>query len=625
MIKELIIQNIKKYKFSYLKTIILTIIITILISITAPFLVKDMIDDNILSNSHWKLANKGEILINNKQYEMSKNENDAKLTRDKNSNYYLDNKKLNNSDKQNVINLIYKKSFYKLYIFFACFLVAALLMYIADLNIATVARKSIYDLRSKSLKKLFELPISYFDNNSDGEILTKIINDTDTYYRLVLEVGNIILNSFIVYISITFTTLFISIPLFIIALFMIPITIVWIKLYVKKVVSSFELQRDSLEHMNSLTNEQIKGIDIIKTYQQEKTSQNKFNKFANNYYNASKKALITESLFSWTLVTFLQRAFILAVITYFGFNILNEKIVLSAGLAYLIIYFINSITYPLLELIHMLNGYNSIMVSIKRVSKYLQEPTNKSNKNDIKILNSKIDFKNVSFKYNNKYILENFNISFLPNKRNAIVGATGSGKSTIISLIMRFYDINSGSIYIDDKNIDCYSKKSLRNNIGLVLQKTYLFEGTIYENIVFYDYTIKKEEVMQLVTIARADFIINNPLGLEMQISESSNNLSMGEKQIIALLRALIKKPKILILDEASSNLDMESENAINNLINHYSKDTTITIVAHRVATIANSDMIYVIDNGKLVEQGNHQQLMNENTIYYKNIQAMNS
>ncbi|MGL4383552.1 MAG: ATP-binding cassette domain-containing protein, partial [Bacilli bacterium] len=222
--------------------------------------------------------------------------------------------------------------------------------------------------------------------------------------------------------------------------------------------------------------------------------------------------------------------------------------------------------------------------------------------------------------YDNNKILHDLSIDFKPYQKNAIVGSTGSGKSTIISLIMKYYPVYHGAILIDNQDISKYNAKSLRDQISIVLQDTYLFEGTIYDNISLnnnYSY----DDIMSLATEAHATFITEHPLGLNQLINETASNFSSGQKQIIALLRALIKKPKILIFDEASSNLDMESETSINNLINTY--DITIIIIAHRIATIASCDHIFVIEQGKLVEEGTHEQLMANQKQYYRNIKSL--
>ena len=623
MIKSFVSKNIKMNLKNYLIVISVSLVITLLMSIVAPFLVKSIIDDNVLTNSYWQVSStKTNVKLNNEYYKKGDSHNSKQLIK-KNDNYYLANQLLSNDEVKPFLTAIFNNSIKIMGLFFITFIFTALMAYLADYNLRYIARKTIKEQREACLNLILKLDINYYDKNNDGSIITSIINDTQNFYRLLIEIGTVIINAVIVYTSITIVMAFLNFYLFIIALLLLPITLIWMKLYIKKVVTSFELQRDSLTEMNNLTNEQIYGIELIKTFQYEKRAETIFEKQAFKYYDNSKKALVAESTVSWTLVTLLQRSFILLVVVYFGLNHLNHgELLISAGFIYLIIHFINSITYPLVEIIHMLNAYNTVMVSLKRLNTFLATPTKNESLKPINLKNSTIEFKDVCFSYDRELVLDYLSLKFKANAKNAIVGATGSGKSTIISLIMKYYDYQRGQILIDNQDIKNHDTNSLRQQIGLVLQKTYLFEGSIYDNIVL-DGNYSEAEVLELAEIAKADFIYSHPEGLKQRISENSNNLSLGQKQIVALLRALIRKPKIVILDEASSNLDMESEQAINNLIDYYSKNATIIIVAHRIATIASCDQIYVIEQGKLVEQGSHHELVALKQAYYKNIKSL--
>lgn len=628
-----LIQSIKDNLSRYIIVFISTIILTITIIVVAPFLVKNIIDNQILTTTSkpWYQTNNScvdSIQYLDNFYVREQDNNNCTTSNtytlvDNNSTYYLENTK----DKSKIIldkegfNLFYSpaytNSLFLMFIFLIAFILTSILSYVADLNLRIIARRTILKLRKRCVEILFKVDLSYFDHTSDSEIITHIVNDTDTFYRLLINVGTVLLNGIIVYLSVVISVAFIDIKLALIALLFIPIVYIWIKVYRKRVVTYFENERYSLSKMNSLTNEQIRGIDLIKAYQYEVEAANEFNKYVDSYYINTKKSLIAESLFGGPFVMVIQRIFIILIIVYFGLNYLNNPLILvSAGFIFLLVQFVNSITYPLFDLMHIMNIYSEVSVSLQRLEEFYNTKYYQDKEQLINITNGDITFENVSFAYDKETILNNVNLEFKSNTKNAIVGQTGSGKSTIISLLMRFYDLEEGKIIIDNQNINDYSKKSLRSQIGIVLQDTYLFDGTIFENIVM-DMDISYDILMKLCYDINVSFITDHPDGLNQRIDETASNFSSGQKQIIAFLRAIIRQPKILIFDEASSNLDMESEHAINKLIDLHLKDTTMIIIAHRLATISNCDLIYVLDNGSVVEQGKHEELMKLKKVYY--------
>lgn len=626
-------QSIKDNLLRYIIVFISTVILTITIIVLAPFLVKNIIDNQITSttsNSWYETSAQcsDSVKFNNTYYVREQDKANCNTTTeyqlvDLEKETYLLNKSTNtkiNIDSDQ-FNLFFKpafnKSMFLMALFLIAFIITSILSYVADLNLRIIARRTILKLRKKCVEILFKVDLTYFDQTSDSEIITHIVNDTDTFYRLLINVGTVLLNGIIVYLSVVVSITFIDIKLTIAALLFIPIVYIWLKVYRRKVVTYFDNERNSLSKMNSLTNEQIRGIDLIKTYQYEIEAANEFNKYVDIYYKNTKKSLTAEAIFGGPFVMVIQRLFIILIILYFGLSYLNNPlIIVSAGFIFLLVQFVNSITYPLFDLMHIMNIYSEVSVSLKRLEEFYDTEYYIEEDNVIQIENGDIEFKDVSFSYGQEPILKNINLSFKSSTKNAIVGQTGSGKSTIISLLMRFYDLKEGSILVDNQDINKYSKKSLREHIGIVLQDTYLFDGTIYDNITM-DLDVSYDRIMELCSDINASFITNHPDGLNQRIDETASNFSSGQKQIIAFLRAIIRRPKILIFDEASSNLDMESEQAINKLIDLHLNETTMIIIAHRLATISNCDYIYVLDNGEVVEEGIHEELMKLEKIYY--------
>lgn len=626
-------QSIKDNLLRYIIVFISTVILTITIIVLAPFLVKNIIDNQITSttsNSWYETSAQcsDSVNFNNTYYVREQDKANCNTTTEyqlvdlENETYLLNkstNTKINIESDQ--FNLFFKpafnKSMFLMALFLIAFIITSILSYVADLNLRIIARRTILKLRKKCVEILFKVDLTYFDQTSDSEIITHIVNDTDTFYRLLINVGTVLLNGIIVYLSVVVSITFIDIKLTIAALLFIPIVYIWLKVYRRKVVTYFDNERNSLSKMNSLTNEQIRGIDLIKTYQYEIEAANEFNKYVDIYYKNTKKSLTAEAIFGGPFVMVIQRLFIILIILYFGLSYLNNPlIIVSAGFIFLLVQFVNSITYPLFDLMHIMNIYSEVSVSLKRLEEFYDTEYYIEEDNVIQIENGDIEFRDVSFSYGQEPILKNINLSFKSSTKNAIVGQTGSGKSTIISLLMRFYDLKEGSILVDNQDINKYSKKSLREHIGIVLQDTYLFDGTIYDNITM-DLDVSYDRIMELCSDINASFITNHPDGLNQRIDETASNFSSGQKQIIAFLRAIIRRPKILIFDEASSNLDMESEQAINKLIDLHLNETTMIIIAHRLATISNCDYIYVLDNGEVVEEGIHEELMKLEKIYY--------
>ena len=483
-----------------------------------------------------------------------------------------------------------------------------------------IRNRVIKDLKESIYNKIILLPIKYFSKNKKGDLIARMSSD-------VIELQNSFLSIIEIFIRDPLTILFTLSAMFIISskltffvLFFIPISGLIIS-YVGKSLKrkSLVVQKEQAELM-SITEETINGIKIIKTFLSENFFVNKFDKTNTKYLNFSNK-LINRQNIAAPLSEFLGILVIGVLLWYGGKLVLIEMVLKPAafitymGLAYGVLTPAKSISKAFYSLKKGNAAAERVFEIIDMQSEY------QDNENDFnqKIFKSEIEFKNVDFKYDENYILKNINFKVKKGEMVAIVGASGSGKSTLINLIPRFYEINNGDILIDGKNVKSLSLKNLRNLISIVTQESILFNASIEENIILGDQNKDQSKLVEASKIANAyEFINQYDEKYKYNVGDNGSNLSGGQKQRIAISRAVISNSPILILDEATSSLDSESEKLVQDALDKLMKNKTSIVIAHRLSTIKNSDKIIVLDSGKIVETGNHDELISKNGYYSK-------
>lgn len=515
-------------------------------------------------------------------------------------------------------NIDFSKIFYYAFLMIVFYFCSSILSYIISIIMVKTARNVVYSLRKDAFDTLLNLPLSYFDKNSIGDVLSKITYDIDTMgSTLSTDLINI-LTSIVTLVGSFFMMFTISKKLVLIFFITIPMSAISTKYITNKTRPLFRQRAKKIGDLNGFVEENINGLKIIKAYNKESKSIDEFRNINKNavdaYYNAEYYGSMTVALISF--INNISLAFISTI----G-SILYLKNEMSLGQISSFVLYSRKFSGPIREISNLISDMQSSFAASERVFRFIDEKREEDDKVDavkLEKVHGKIDMQNVTFSYDlNEKVLENLNINAKPNTVVAIVGPTGCGKTTIINLIMKFYNRDNGQILVDDKNIDDITKKSMRQAYAMVLQDTWLFEGSIYENIAYGNENATLEDVKRVAKLAQIDdFIEKLPNGYNTIISGNGDNISKGQKQLINIARAMLIDAKMLILDEATSNIDSKTEIQIQNALLEIMKGKTCFIIAHRLSTIKNADQILVLNNGKIVEQGKHEELLEEDGFY---------
>lgn len=479
-----------------------------------------------------------------------------------------------------------------------------------------VTQDLIAKFRREISEKVKYIPTSYFDKNKTGDLLSRMTNDVETLGKNLQQTISSILSSVVLIVGILFVMIKISPTLTLVFLFTLPMTYFSTKFISNKSQGYFRRKSKGLGSMVGFVEENFSGSELIKAFNYEKRAEKEFLEINENLYEVSYRASFMTGIML-PIMTFISNLGYVMLSIVGGLLVLSGK--LFVGDIQAVIQYVRRLSNPIEQLAEMASIFQASIAAAERVFEFLdQEPEEEIVKDKIKKPVEDIEFKNVYFSYDKKKpVINNLNLEVEKNKTVAIVGSTGAGKTTIVNLLMRFYDIDRGFIKINGKDIRDVSRKNLRSLFGMVLQDSWLFRGTIYENILYGREDATREEIIEAAKKAYChSFIEKLPKGYDTVLNEEASNISQGQRQLLTIARALLSDPEILILDEATSSVDTRTEALIQKAMKNLLHERTNFVIAHRLSTIVNSDVILVLDKGDIVEKGNHRELLAKEGVY---------
>ena len=525
--------------------------------------------------------------------------------------YYIDNY---------ITKSIAKAGLYILIIYFGLFILRVVFTFLGEYYFAKVAHSIVRDLRNDSFANLQKLGMSYFDKTPVGSVVSRLTNDTQAVADMFGTIFSSFLNTILMFVVTLSAMIALSWQLTIYMILFIPVMVGSVYLYQKLSSRLVEISRAKISEMNTKLSESIEGMKIIQAFNQEQRLIDEFGEVNNEHLRYYTKSLKVDSLLLRPAMALFKVLAYGVIVMYFGLSF--ESAGFTAGIIYAFIQYTNQLFNPLIELMQNFSILQTSIISAGRVFTLIDneeyEPEQKES--DYKISRGDIEFKNVSFSYDGKRdVLKNISFSVKNGESIAFVGATGSGKSSIMNLFLRFYDYDRGEILIDGVNIKEYSSKELRNSVGLVLQDPFLYHGTVESNIKMYNESLTREDVIEAAKFVDAhNFIDKLEDKYDSLVTERGSTFSSGERQLLTFARTIASKPKILILDEATANIDSETEELIQHSLDKMKKGRTTIAIAHRLSTIQDSNCIYVLDKGEIIESGTHDELIALKGNYYK-------
>lgn len=498
------------------------------------------------------------------------------------------------------------------------YVLSAVLSYIQGWIMVGISMDITYRFREELSNKVNKMPLRYFDGTNHGEILSRVTNDVDTVSQTLSQSLTQIITSVTSLIGVLIMMFSINWLMTLVALLIVPLSLAIIGLIVKQSQKYFMQQQDYLGHVNGHVEEMFGGHIVVKAFNGEKKSIEKFDGYNNTLYDAGWKSQFLSGLL-FPIMNFIGNIGYVAISILGGWLAIRNAITVGDIQAF--IQYVRSFTQPLAQIANVSNVLQQTAAAAERVFEFLNESEEiPETENPIQLahVEGQVEFKDVHFGYNpEKIVINDFCASIEPGQKVALVGPTGAGKTTMVKLLMRFYDVNTGAILVDGHDIRDFSRFDLRKLFGMVLQDTWLYNGTIMENIRYGRPDATEAEVIAAARAARVDhFVRTLPEGYDLMLNEEATNISQGQMQLLTIARAILANPKMLILDEATSSVDTRTEVLIQEAMDELMKGRTSFIIAHRLSTIRNADLILVMDHGDIVEQGKHEELLARNGFY---------
>ncbi|AAU16880.1 MULTISPECIES: ABC transporter ATP-binding protein [Bacillus] len=505
-------------------------------------------------------------------------------------------------------------------VYIVAHLLKVLFTYLDLLYFQNIAFKIVQDMRVEVYEHVQKLSLSFFDRTPIGTLVSRITNDTEAIKDFYVSVLSTFVKNIVFLIGILVAMFLLNVKLALFSLVLIPIMFAIMVLYRRKSAAFYLEVRNQLSVLNAKLNESIQGMNIVQVFRQEKRMRKEFEEVNNKHYSAGRRTLKLDALLLRPATDLVHIVAIALVLGLFGIDALKSPV--EVGVLYAFVNYIHRFFQPVNEMMMKLSFFQQALVSSSRVFHLMDEkdlaPVQKGDGNP-QVVNGDIEFKNVTFSYDGKRdVLKNVSFHVKQGQTVAFVGHTGSGKSTIMNLLMRFYNIKSGNIVIDGVDLEKFEEQEIRKKIGLVLQDAFLFAGNVKQNIRMYNEEITDEEVKEAAQFVQANtFIEKLPEQYETEVVERGAAFSSGQRQLIAFARTIATNPKVLVLDEATANIDTETEDAIQTALQQMRKGRTTIAIAHRLSTIQDADQIFVMHDGEIVERGTHQELLSEQGLYY--------
>lgn len=498
------------------------------------------------------------------------------------------------------------------------YIISSIFSFVQTFITSDISQKVSYNLRKSISEKINKLPLNYYDKKTNGEVLSRVTNDIDAISQNLNQILSQMITSATTLIGVLIMMLSISVTMTLVSLIVIPLSLVMIMLVVKKSQKHFRAQQEYLGHTNGHIEEMYSGHNIMKAFNGEEKAIEEFDKLSDTLYNSAWKSQFLSGMMM-PIMTFIGNLGYVIVAIMGGFLAIRNKIQVGDILAF--IQYVRSFMQPIAQTAQIANVMQQTAAAAERVFEFLEEDEiTEDVKNPISTegIKGAVEFEHVRFGYNeDKIIINDFSINIKPGQKVAIVGPTGAGKTTIVKLLMRFYELNGGKILIDGHDYRDFTRNDLRKIFGMVLQDTWLFNGSIMENIRYGRLDASDEEVIEAAKLAHAHHFIKTLAdGYNMEINEEADNISQGQKQLLTIARAILSDPKILILDEATSSVDTRTEVLIQQAMENLMDGRTSFIIAHRLSTIKNADVILVMKDGDIVEQGTHEELLKSKGFY---------
>ncbi len=528
-------------------------------------------------------------------------------------------------DEELIKSPINQSSILKLVSFYLLYnITASLFKYVSSIQLKIMALKIVKKMRLQIFEKLQQLDVSFFDNMPAGSIVSKITNDTEAVQSLYVKVFGELVKGTVYIIGVYIMFFRLNFNFALISLLLMPLLLFTIWFYNEKARKYNDIIRSKISVLNGILNEAVQGISIIRSFNNTKSIKEEFDKANIQKQDERYKLLILNSLTSYTIIGAFKNIVFTVMIYYFGSSLLKNISITSIGLLYIYVDYIDVLFHNIHVIVGELANLSKSAVASSHVFEMIDKVGTPISNETIAPILGNVEFKDVSFYYKNEeYVLKNINLIAQKGQVVALVGHTGSGKSSIINLLLKFYEAQKGDILIDGMNLRDLKNQAIRNQMGIVLQDPYIFSDTLFYNIGLGNPKIGRQDALKALEMVGAKDILESN-AMDEKILDHGSMLSSGQRQLISFARALAQNPKILILDEATSSIDSQTEEIIQNAMSILMRGRTTFIIAHRLSTIKNADKIYLLDKGSIVEEGNHETLIQKKGKYYEMYQAQN-